>query len=291
MSENQQILVVDRDEQLRDILCANFAIVGYSVVGTADAEGACAALDTRRPDAIVFDADRHNSAPAIRQLRQHPSGATVPLIVLTAGTRQRDTLAALEAGADDVVARPFAPDEILARVRSGIRRAEAGVAAQPLTGLPGNGPIETEIRTRLKARSPWSVLYLDLDGFKAFNDAFGFAAGDDVLRLLADAIREAVRRHGEAGDFIGHVGGDDFVVVTVPARADAIGNSAIEAFDRGVRKVQRDTRVPYCTVSIAHVSGSTAPTTYDAVGERAAKVKKEAKRRRGSVLVAEGDLK
>ena len=279
------ILLVDDDPALREVVGTNLRVVGYDVVAARDADGALAALDEKAPDAILVD-----GASAVRRIRTHPRGASVPLIVLASPVRQGEAVAALDAGADDVVVRPFAPEEMLARVRGKIARNQADVMLQPLTRLPGNGPIEAEIRRRLTAGAPWSVLYLDLDGFKAYNDAFGFADGDDVLRLLAGAIVEAVRKHGDAGDFIGHVGGDDFVVVSTPARGDEIARAAIAAFDRGIRIVQRDARVPYCSVSIAVVSGSVGPTTYERVGERAAAVKKEAKRRRGSVVVTESEL-
>lgn len=287
------ILLVDDDQTLRAILRANFEVVGYDVVDAADAEGALAALERSPLDAIVLDVPPKvaDGAAIVRRIRTHPRGSHVPLIVLTAQMQGEDAVRSLEAGADDVVARPFAPEEMLARVRGKIRRAEADTALQPLTKLPGNGRIEAEIRGRLETGAPWSVLYLDLDGFKAFNDAFGFAKGDDVIKLVASVALDAVRRYGADDDFVGHVGGDDFILVTVPARADAIAEAVIAAFDRGIRALQHDTRVPYCTVSIAIVSGSSAPTTYARIGERAAKVKKEAKRRRGSVAVTERELR
>ncbi|MEO7040003.1 MAG: response regulator [Candidatus Elarobacter sp.] len=283
------ILVVDDDARLREILRANFEIVGYDVVDAADGDAAIAAIDRARPDAIVVDVlPAANDRPAfVRRVRMHPQGAQIPLIVLTANMQGDDAVRSLEAGADDVVVKPFAPEEMLARVRAKIKRASEDGALQPLTKLPANGPIEAEIRRRLTSGLPWSVLYLDLDGFKAFNDAFGFAAGDDVIRLLATTLLDTVRREGEPDDFVGHVGGDDFVAVMRPGRAEAIGESIIAAFDREIRALQRDTRVPYCSVSIAVVSGASGPTTYERIGERAARVKKEAKRRRGSVVVME----
>jgi diguanylate cyclase (GGDEF)-like protein len=214
----------------------------------------------------------------------------VPVIVLTARTPPDDAVRSLEAGADDVVVKPFAPEEMVARVRGTIRRAAEHSALQPLTKLPGNGPIEAEIRRRLESPVPWVVLYVDLDGFKLFNDAFGFAKGDQVIRLLATTLCDVVRQRGAADDFIGHVGGDDFVAVMRPAHAEEIAQSIVAAFDRGIRAVQHDTRVPYCTVSIAIVNGSRGRSSYEAIGERAALVKKEAKRRRGSVVVSESSL-
>ena len=283
------ILLVDDDDQLAHIMRANFEVVGYAVVASRDPAGALAALDAARPDAVVIDvlATAHDGPELVRAIRRHPQGANVPVIVLTSRPYANDAVLSLEAGADDVVVKPFAPEEILARVRGKIRRAAEDAAIQPLTKLPGNGPIEAEIRRRLAATAPWAVLYLDLDGFKAFNDAFGFAAGDRVLKLLAETLADAVRKRGAPDDFVGHVGGDDFVAVMRPARAEEIAHSIAAAFDRDIRTLQADTRVPYCTVSIAIVDGSRRPATYERIGERAALVKKEAKKRRGSSVVTE----
>jgi diguanylate cyclase (GGDEF)-like protein len=286
------ILLIDDDLRLREILRANFEVVGFEVIDALDAESALAALDRGRPDAIVLDVVpvACDGPGVVERLRRHPHGSHVPLIVLTPRMHADEAVRSLEAGADDVVTKPFAPEEVLARVRGRIKRAAGDAALQPLTKLPGNGPIEDEIRRRLAGRAPWSVLYLDLDGFKAFNDAFGFATGDDVIKLLAATIVEAVTKHGDDEGFVGHVGGDDFVAVMQPAQATAAAEAIVTAFDRGMRRLQRDTRVPYCSVSIAIVNGSRGPSTYEQIGERAARVKKEAKRRRGSVVVPEKEL-
>jgi diguanylate cyclase (GGDEF)-like protein len=288
----ETILLVDDDVKLRRILRANFEVVGYDVVDARGAEGALAALDRRRPDAIVVDVMpvESDGPSVVRRIRTHPQGTHVPLIVLAPRAHAGDAVRSLEAGADDVVTKPFAPEEMLARVRGKIKRAAEDAALQPLTKLPANGPIEAEIRRRLDASAPWSVLYADLDGFKAFNDAFGFAKGDDAIKLLARCIVGAVGKYGAGDDFVGHVGGDDFVALMHPAAAQLAADSIVAAFDRGIRGVQRDTRVPYCTVSIAIVNGSRGPSTYELISERAARVKKEAKRRRGSVVVSESEL-
>lgn len=283
------ILLIDDDARLREILRANFEVVGFEVLGALDAEGALAALDRGRPDAIVLDVVpvASDGPGVVERLRRHPHGSHVPLIVLTPRMHADEAVRSLEAGADDVVTKPFAPEEVLARVRGRIKRAAGDAALQPLTKLPGNGPIEDEIRRRLAGSTPWSVLYLDLDGFKAFNDTYGFASGDDVIKLLATTIVEAVRKHGDGDGFVGHVGGDDFVAVMRPAQSTAAADAIVAAFDRGMRRLQRDTRVPYCSVSIAIVNGSRGPSSYEEIGERAARVKKEAKRRPGSVVVTE----
>lgn len=286
------ILLIDEDARLREILRANFEVVGFEVLDAPDAARALAALDRKRPDAIVLDVVpvASDGPGVVERLRRHPHGSHVPLIVLTPRMHADEAVRSLEAGADDVVTKPFTPEEVLARVRSRIKRAAGESSLQPLTKLPGNGPIEDEIRKRLGGAAPWSVLYLDLDGFKAFNDAFGFASGDDVIKLLATTIVEAVSRSGDGDGFVGHVGGDDFVAVLRPPHDAAVAGAVVTAFDRDMRVLQRDTRVPYCSVSIAIVDGSRGPSSYDEIGERAARVKKAAKRKRGSVVVTENEL-
>lgn len=104
----------------------------------------------------------------------------------------------------------------------------------PLTGLPGNRQIERELQRRLSLGHPFSIIYADLDYFKWFNDQFGFQKGDRVIRFLADVLRQAVASRKTKGDFIGHIGGDDFIVITsCPDPADMC-EEIIADFDRGM---------------------------------------------------------
>jgi GGDEF domain-containing protein len=104
--------------------------------------------------------------------------------------------------------------------------------ANPLTQLPGNLAIDRELEKYLAAGTPFAHLYIDLDHFKAYNDRYGYRAGSEIISRTADLIRQTVMRHGTIGDLVGHIGGDDFVVVTPPERAETIARSIIESFDR-----------------------------------------------------------
>ena len=163
--------------------------------------------------------------------------------------------------------------------------------------------IEAEVQRRFRERIPWGVLYLDLDNFKAFNDVYGFVRGDDAIRLLATTLSNAVRHLGDEGDFVGHIGGDDFIAVTSPAPAELTAREVIVNFDRDVKELYafedlrrgyietRDRRnvsmrYPIMSVSIAVVTGG-AITTYQQIGEVAAELKKLAKRQPGSVFVTD----
>jgi diguanylate cyclase (GGDEF)-like protein len=107
--------------------------------------------------------------------------------------------------------------------------------ANPLTGLPGNVSIERELTQRIDDGSAFAFLYSDIDNFKSFNDYYGYARGDEVIKRTARILTSAVAACGNASDFVGHIGGDDFVVMTTPDKADAVAGKVVELFDSGSR--------------------------------------------------------
>jgi diguanylate cyclase (GGDEF)-like protein len=165
-----------------------------------------------------------------RRLRADSRTSTLPVIMLTAKTMTADRVLGLTTGADDYIIKPFDTLELVARVRSTLRRNAEARAVSPLTSLPGNVRIEDEIAARVGSGSPFAVAYLDLDNFKAFNDAHGFLRGDQVILLLATALRRAVVG-AQPPAFIGHVGGDDFVLVCRPEQVEDLSFAAVEYFD------------------------------------------------------------
>jgi diguanylate cyclase (GGDEF)-like protein len=299
------ILVVDDDRNLRSIIASNLELAGYSTREVADGAAALAYMDSDVPDLVLLDVmlPAMDGYEVCRRIRKHPTCAHIPIIMLTARGETEDAVMGFEAGADDYIVKPFSPQEMLARVRAKIRRVNVDSSLQPLTRLPGNVAIEAEVQRRFRDRIPWGVLYLDLDNFKAFNDVYGFVRGDDAIRLLATTLSNAVRHLGEDGDFVGHIGGDDFIAVTSPTHAERIAQEVIVNFDRDVKELYafedlrrgyietRDRRnvsmrYPIMSVSIAIVAGGTT-TTYQQIGEVAAELKKLAKRQPGSVFVTD----
>jgi EAL domain-containing protein (putative c-di-GMP-specific phosphodiesterase class I)/GGDEF domain-containing protein len=106
----------------------------------------------------------------------------------------------------------------------------------PLTGLPGNVLIEQELLRIINAEKHYTVAYLDIDNFKAYNDVYGFENGDSVIKLLSSILGDNTKR----SDFIGHIGGDDFVVILnrfVPA---AYFEGIVQAFEKRVLEFYRD---------------------------------------------------
>ena len=187
-SHRPTVLVVDDDKMLREIIGTNLELGGFSVLSAPDGPSALALLDDHLPDVVVLDVlmPLMDGYATLGRIRRHATASHVPVIVLTGGgTDTTAPVKSLEAGADDFIAKPFSPQEMLARVRAKVRRAAVDASLQPLTRLPGNIAIEHEVRRRFEAREPWAVIYADLDIFKAFNDHYGFVRGDDAIRLVA----------------------------------------------------------------------------------------------------------
>ncbi|HEU5479561.1 MAG TPA: response regulator, partial [Candidatus Tumulicola sp.] len=302
-----RVLVVDDNPNLQKIISTNLELAGYEVATVSDGREALATIEHDVPDLLLLDLMMPNmdGYEVARRVRSHanPSVANVPIIMLTAKGETEDKLRGFEAGADDYITKPFGSRELLARVRAKIRRVEVDTALSPLTRLPGNLAIEGDIRRRLAAGELFAVLYLDLDNFKAFNDVYGFTHGDEAIQLVARAAVDAVRRRGTQDDFIGHIGGDDFIIVTQPDRAEEIAREILDDFDRSIRAlysardlrlgyiVTRDrrgavNRFPIMSLSIAIVANQTRKLEdYAQVGEIAAELKQHAKSIAGSVYV------
>ena len=183
------------------------------------------------------------------------------------------------------------------------RMKEKAENANPLTRLPGNNLIHEEITKRINANRKFVVVYSDLDNFKAFNDKYGIGAGDKAIMLTAQIMQEGLKKFGAPEDFIGHEGGDDFVFITVPGKAEQITGYIIREFDRQARElykkedldqgyimaVGRDgntQKFPVMTLSLAGVSNEKRPlASYGEVTNICAEVKKKAKSLPQSVFI------
>lgn len=165
------------------------------------------------------------------RLRAGLAGADLPLIIVTDRFSDQGEEQALAAGADEYVDATQASARLLRRLRARLRLAWQRRECNPLTGLPGVSALERELRRRLPERGRLAVVAFDLRHFKAFNDRYGYVRGDSMLRLLAETLLSVLRELGRAGDFLAHLGGDDFLLVTEPERMRRIAEAAQEKFD------------------------------------------------------------
>jgi diguanylate cyclase (GGDEF)-like protein len=263
------------------------------------------------PLLIIFNllSSTADAYEAIRYLRSHPKSMHIPIIVLSASSSVALKVRALEAGVDHYIFNPPSGgylsrdviDELLACTRSQLRRAQL-CSLSPLTLLPGGLQLERAIDYKLKGTEPWSILYLDLDNFKAFNDVYGFLAGNNMILLVGHICQRIVYEDGNADDFVGHVGGDDFVIVTTPDRAHLLCRNIIARYKQesmllyrqddlergtisGVDRKGRPYQFPLVSLSIGVVSSQERRLhSTDEIGTLVAEAKRHAKQTPGNVF-------
>lgn len=300
-----KILVVDDDPNIRELVVETLDPEVFKTMEAADGKEALRICEEERPDIIVLDVmmpDLDGMEVCLR-LRNDTLTSHIPIIMLTAKGMLEDKIKGMEVGADDYLTKPFDPLELEARIAMHLRRSIRDGEASPLTGLPGNRAIEEVIESRIRSGRKFAVCYVDLDDFKAYNDRYGFIAGSEVIKLTAEVILEALNRYGNEEDFVGHIGGDDFIVVTEMERATRISREIIRLFDSRIPDYYEEEdrrrgyivsmdrsgkvkRFPIMSISVAVVHNTYRPLDHPGkVAQIAAELKKYAKTKPGSNFV------
>jgi diguanylate cyclase (GGDEF)-like protein len=228
-----RILVADDDQEILDLLKFTFESEHYRVITASDGEKAAELAVKEQPDLVILDVNmpKLSGYEVCEKIRQDSSTCLIPIIMLTSLSKAKDMITGIKLGADEYLNKPFDTFELVTRVEGLLKRTKATLSANPLTGLPGNVTIEEEIRRRMEQKEIFAFSYFDVDNFKAFNDKYGFEKGDNVIRLIAVILRTAMGEIGNKNDFLGNLGGDDFVLITSQDKIKAIAERIIQNFD------------------------------------------------------------
>jgi diguanylate cyclase (GGDEF)-like protein len=234
--EADLILVVDDDPDIARFIEMNLKVEGFRVAIARNGEMAMKMIYDERPDLAVVDLMMPgvDGLDLTRWLRSNATTSAMPIIMLTAKALTVDKVIGLSAGADDFMVKPFDTMELVARIRSTLRRTKEVRESSPLTGLPGNNRILTEMSARAARREAFAVGHVDVDRFKTVNDVYGFGRGDEFIVSLANALQEATRYLPGQPAFIGHIGGDDFVIICTPDQIRQLSEEAILTFERAL---------------------------------------------------------
>lgn len=278
MTPGRRILLAEDDSDVGRYVEVSLGGEGYEIHRAADGVTAVAKAIAIRPDLVVLDIGMPgmDGMSVCRELRRDPRTSAMPIIMLTARVQQTDKIQGLDAGADDYVTKPFDPAELVARIEAALRRTEQLRDVSPLTGMPGNIAIFRQLEILLAAGTPFALVHADLDHFKAFNDRYGFAAGDEVIKATASCVNTELERLDGRPQFAGHIGGDDFVVAAPVDEAELFAARVVAAFDavipsfydatdraRGAIEVSSRTgelrRYPLMTVSLGIVLSTSVP--------------------------------
>lgn len=226
-----RILVVEDDFDIANMLRIYFTGQGYEVDVAPRGGDALTLTRQRMPNLIVLDImlpDMDGYA-VCKELRTTTRTSHIPIIFLTQKDERSDRIAGLELGADDYITKPFDIEELRLRVQNAIARAERESLTDPRTGLPAGRLIEDQLRQIIRSDS-WALLDLRIQHFEAFREVYGFVAGDDVLRFTAMLLGEVLDELGTEDDFLGHAGGDNFIIITSEEAAPGIRDRAKERF-------------------------------------------------------------
>ncbi|MBN2046132.1 MAG: response regulator [Anaerolineales bacterium] len=214
-----RILVVEDDFDISNMLKIYFSGQGYDV--DVAGRGTLALEMTRQnlPHLIVLDImlPDIDGYEVCRQLRMSTRTSHIPVIFLTQKDERSDKLQGLELGADDYITKPFDVEELRLRVQNAIARAERESLTDPRSGLPSGRLIEDQLREIIR-RDGWAYLDIRVNHFDAFSDLYGFVAADNVIRFTTLLLGEVVDEFGTNDDFIGHPGGNSFVIITEVGR-------------------------------------------------------------------------
>ena len=227
------ILIVEDEPSVRRVLRLLLETEGYQVSEAENGPTGLALLQQEAPDLVILDVmmPGMDGFTVCRKIREQRRFQKLPVIFLTAKDADESRIMSLDHGANDFLTKPYNSKELLLRVRNHINTSIGQRDANPLTGLPGNTVIEMELRSRLDRHQDFAMVYIDLDNFKAYNDTYSYRAGDRVLQHTVELLEQAIDNHGNKGDFLGHIGGDDFVAITTLDTADAVCNVFKNAFD------------------------------------------------------------
>jgi len=269
-----RLLVVEDDVDIGNMLKIYFSGMDFDVDVAVRGSDALEKTKQVLPHLIVLDImlPDIDGYEVCRNLRTSMRTSHIPVIFLTQKDERSDKLQGLELGADDYITKPFDIEELKLRVQGAIRRSERESLTDPRSGLPAGRLIEEQLR-RIIREKDWALLDARVNNFESFKDVYGFVAGDDVLRFSAMLIGEVVDELGTTSDFIGHAGGDNFIVITTEEKADGIRSRLKERFDKEVQMhynfIDRQqgfvqapaadgttVKVPFMTMSVGVVSPS-----------------------------------
>lgn len=301
------ILVVDDETLLREMLKDIFTIAGYNVITAENGKEGLEKIEKYLPDFVILDGSMPvmDGFETLEQIRKNPKFINLPVMMFTALSGESEQIKGLSLGADDYITKPFKTPILLTKVKNILDRKKKSMDVNPLTSLPGNLSIQENVEKRIVNKELFSLLYIDLGNFKSFNDKYGFYTGDKVIKFTAELLQNVVRKYGLLSDFIGHIGGDDFVVVTEDSNSIVLAENIIAEFDKGVRQFYNEEdlkngfiistdrnnnvqKFPIMTVSISIIATNIAHITHFAeISKRAAELKKVAKKNNKSSYVFE----
>lgn len=300
-------LVVDDEPLLKEMLYDIFTIAGYDVITAENGREGLDKIYSENPDFVILDCSMPvmDGFEVLSIIRKEAKFINLPVIMLTALAGETEQIKGLSLGVDDYITKPFKSSVLLTKVKNILDRKKQSIDVNPLTSMPGNSSIQKYVESKIKNHDDFAILYFDLGNFKSYNDKYGFFAGDNVIRFTAGILEKTVKDLSNANIFVGHIGGDDFIIISTDDSSIPIAEKTIELFDAGIKDFynQEDVqkgyivsldrndniqKFPIMTLSISIIATNIADIVdFEDVARRASELKKIAKKNNKSSYVFE----
>ncbi len=300
----QEVYIIDDKKELIENLKEEFkedSEYQFKTVGTDNLEEALRNI----PSLIIIDEDtaQMEILELCKKIRADEDNSITPIVVITSNQDRTHRIEVLKTHVEYYIKKPIDNEYLYYTIKNITSLMYINRRVSPLTGLPGNVQIQAEMKKRLLNKEIFAMMYFDLDNFKAYNDVYGFANGDEIIKFTAKVISKHVHNIGGGNNFIGHIGGDDFVAIVEETDYDKVCQDIIAEFDseavnfyneedveRGYVEVANRRGIieqfPLTSISIGvvEVDNKTIKTALQ-IGEIAAQVKHMAKTVMGSTYV------
>lgn len=231
----QDIYIIDDNIELINTLKEAFKDeeeYSFKGVKTDDIEVALRNI----PSLIIINEDSIDKdiIELCKKIREDDDNSITPIVVLGESRDKDHRVSILKIGIEYYVVKPIDSDYLYYTIKNIVRLMYTNRRVSPLTGLPGNVQIQTEIKKRLLKKEEFAILYFDLDNFKSYNDLYGFAKGDEIIKFTAKIITRSVHDSESRDSFVGHIGGDDFIAIVENTDYEQICKNVIKEFDANV---------------------------------------------------------
>ena len=300
-----EIYVIENETELKDRLTQNFLreLDEYKFKTIIPSELEIALRNI--PALIIIDEDNTDVdiVEFCKSIRSNEDNSITPIIVVSSNIDINHKIDVLKVNVEYYIKRPIDDECFYYTIKNIIGLLSKNRRISPLTGLPGNVQIQAEMKKRLLNKETFAILYFDLDNFKAYNDVYGFSNGDEIIKFTARTITKHIHQIKESNNFIGHIGGDDFVAIISRTDYDKVCQNIIAEFDKFAVDFYNDIDIdrgyvevanrrgiieqfPLTSISIAvlEVDSRVYKTTLE-IGEVAGQIKHQAKAILGSTYV------
>ena len=209
------------------------------------------------PSLIVINEDAINRdvVSLCKKIRKDEDNTITPVIVVSSITDKEHRMKILQESVEYFIKKPVDEEYLYYTVKNLNRLLSINRRISPLTGLPGNVQIHAELKKRISNKEAFTVLYLDLDNFKAYNDVYGFLKGDQIIEYTANVILHGIHGNIDGNTFVGHIGGDDFIAIIPGTSAERLCQNILASFDNGVEKFFTDNDIEKGYIEVANRKG------------------------------------